>query len=171
MAIIIRTVVPDDAEPVTAFFAAVDRETKFLLFEPGERTRGPDGWRTRIEEICGDEHNEIFVAVDDARPGDLAGVLFVLGETRQRLKHSISPMVAVRQVYAGQGIATHLFEAMEEWARGRGIHRIFLHVQADNHRAVALYHRLGYRVEGFHRHAVRVDGAWVDDYTMAKLLE
>jgi len=171
MAITIRTVAPDDAEAITAFFLAVDNETKFLLFEPGERTRGPDGWRTRIEEIRGEDHNEIFVAVDDARPGELAGLIFVLGEVRRRLKHSISPMVVVRQAYAGQGIATRLFGAMEEWARERGVHRIYLHVQADNHRAVALYHRLGYRVEGFHRHAVLLDGQWVDDYTMAKLLE
>ena len=63
MSITIRTVVPDDAEAITAFFLAVDNETKFLLFEPGERTRGPDGWRTRIEEIRGEDHNEIFVAV------------------------------------------------------------------------------------------------------------
>ena len=175
MSITLRAVVPDDAEAITAFFLAVDNETKFLLFEPGERTRGPDGWRTRIEEIRSEDHNEIFVAVDDttvdAGPRDLAGVLFVLGEVRRRLRHSISPMVAVRQAYAGQGIATRLFEAMEEWARAHDIHRIYLHVQADNHRAVALYHRLGYHVEGFHRHAVRLDGEWVDDYTMAKLLE
>jgi len=175
MPITIRTVVPDDAEAITAFFLAVDNETKFLLFEPGERTRGPDGWRTRIEEIRGEDHNEIFVAVDDtvgdAGPGELAGVLFVLGEVRRRLRHSMSPMVAVRQAYAGQGIASRLFAAMEEWARAREIHRIYLHVQADNHRAVALYHRLGYHVEGFHRHAVLLDGQWVDDYTMAKLLE
>lgn len=171
MSITIRTVVPGDAEAITAFFLAVDNETKFLLFEPGERTRGPDGWRTRIEEIRGEDHNEIFVAIDDAMPGELAGLLFVLGEIRRRLRHSISPMVVVRQAYAGQGIATRLFVAMEDWARVHGIHRIHLQVQADNHRAVALYHRLGYHVEGFHRHAVRLDGEWVDDYTMAKLLE
>lgn len=171
MSISIRTVVPGDAEAITAFFLAVDNETKYLLFEPGERTRGPDGWRTRIDEIRGEDHNEIFVAVDDARPGELAGVLFVLGEVRRRLRHTISPMVAIRQAYAGQGIASRLFAAMDEWARAHKIHRIYLHVQADNHRAVALYHRLGYHVEGFHRHAVLLDGQWVDDYTMAKLLE
>ena len=38
MSITIRTVVPDDAEAITAFFLAVDNETKFLLFEPGKRT-------------------------------------------------------------------------------------------------------------------------------------
>ena len=171
MPTLIRTIQSEDAEALTALFDAIDRETKYLLFEPGERTRGPAEWRARIEEIRGEDHNEIFVAVDDARPGDLVGLIFILGEVRRRLRHSISPMVAVRQAYAGQGIATRLFEAMEEWARAHEIHRIYLHVQADNHRAVALYHRLGYHVEGFHRHAVRLDGEWVDDYTMAKLLE
>jgi RimJ/RimL family protein N-acetyltransferase len=171
MPIIIRTIEPDDAEAITSFFTAVDNETRFLLFEPGERTRGPEGWRTRIEEIRTGGADEIFAAVDSAVPGELAGLLFILGEARRRLKHSISPMIAVRQAYAGQGIATRLFAAMEEWARERGIHRIHLQVQCDNHRAVALYHRLGYHVEGFHRHAVWVDGRWVDDYTMAKLLE
>jgi RimJ/RimL family protein N-acetyltransferase len=56
-------------------------------------------------------------------------------------------------------------------AKARGLHRLHLQCQADNHRAVALYHRLGFFVEGFHRHAVRVDGKWVDGYTMAKLLD
>jgi RimJ/RimL family protein N-acetyltransferase len=169
MTIIIRTVVPDDAEAVTALFAAVDRETTFLLYEPGERTQGPAEWRQRIEEIRSGGHSEMFVAADEA--GELVGILVVLGNPRQRLKHSASLVVAVRQAYAGQGIATRLFAAMEEWARGRGLHRIYLQCQASNHRAVALYHRLGFFVEGLHRHAVRVDGAWVDDYTMAKLLE
>ena len=108
----------------------------------------------------------------DGQARRLAGLLFVLGEIRRRLRHSISPMVAVRQAYAGQGIATRLFDGDGGVGAGHAdIHRIYLHVQADNHRAVALYHRLGYHVEGFHRHAVRLDGQWVDDYTMAKLLE
>jgi RimJ/RimL family protein N-acetyltransferase len=171
MPITIRTITPDDAEAITAFFTAVDNETHFLLFEPDERTRGPDGWRMRIEEIRSGSTDEILVAVDEAVTGELAGLLFILGEARRRLKHSISPMVAVRQAYTGQGIATRLFEAMEQWARERGIHRIHLQVQCDNHRAVALYHRLGYQVEGLHRHAVRVADRWVNDYTMAKLLE
>lgn len=171
MPIVIRPIMPDDAAALTALFAAIDDESKFLLFEPGERTRGPDEWRQRIEEIrSGGSADEFFVA-DDEDAAQLVGVLVAMGDARQRLKHSASLLVAVRQAYAGQGIATRLFVAMEAWARQRGLHRLSLQVQADNHRAVALYHRWGFCVEGFHRHAVRLDGAWVDDYTMAKLLE
>lgn len=171
MSILIRPIQPDDAAAITALWAAIDGETKFLLFEPGERTRGPAEWRRRIEEIRSqDSADEIFVAADEDTP-ELAGVLVAIGDTRQRLRHSASLVVAVRETYAGQGIGKRLFAALEEWARERGLHRLYLQVQADNHRAVALYHKLGFVVEGFHRHAVRLDGAWVDDYTMAKLLE
>jgi RimJ/RimL family protein N-acetyltransferase len=171
MPITIRPITLDDAAAITALFAAIDRESKFLLFEPGERTQGPDEWRRRIEQTGGDGANAIFVAADDQAAGELVGVLIALGDARQRLRHSAALIVAVRQAYAGQGIATRLFAAAEAWARGRGLHRLYLQVQANNHRAVALYHRWGFTVEGFHRHAVRLDGAWVDDYTMAKLLE
>lgn len=170
MTIIIRSAELEDAVALTAFFTAIDSETKFLLFEPGERTQGPDEWRRRIDGTRAGGSNAIFVAADAETPTELAGVVIAIGDARQRLKHSASLVVAVRQHYAGQGIATRLFVALEAWARERGLHRLYLQVQAGNHRAVALYHRLGFWVEGFHRHAVRLDGEWVDDYTMAKLL-
>ena len=169
MTILIRPIQADDAGAITALFDAIDRETKYLLFEPGERTRGPAEWRARIEEIRGGGPDEIFVAADEDTHA-LVGVLVALGDTRQRLRHSASLVVAVRAAYAGQGVAKRLFAALEEWATARGLHRLYLQVQANNHRAVALYHKLGFTVEGFHRDAVRLDGEWVNDYTMAKLL-
>ena len=170
MPVLTRPITPEDAEALTALFAAIDGETKFLLFEPGERTQGPDEWRRRIAQTGDDGTNAIFVAADDHAPGELVGVLIALGDGRQRIRHSVGLIVAVHQAYAGQGIATRLFAALEEWARGRGLHRLYLQVQVNNHRAVALYHKWGFTVEGVHRHAVRLDGEWVDDYTMAKLL-
>jgi RimJ/RimL family protein N-acetyltransferase len=170
MSIRIRPIAAADAEAITALFTAIDSETRYLLYAPGERTTTPDEWRTRIAALHAEGTGEIFVAEDADTPGELAGFWLVRGETLQRLKHSATLVVAVRAAYAGQGIATRLYAAVEAWARVRGLHRLQLQVQADNHRAVALYHKLGFTVEGYHRHAVRLDEQWVDDYTMAKLL-
>lgn len=170
MPILIRPIQLEDAGAIMAFFAAIDRETRFLLYEPDERTTGVEEWGRRIEAMRGGGESEMLVA-EDTDAALLVGALVALGDTRRRLQHSVSLVVAVRQAYAGQGIATRLYTALEEWARSRGLHRLYLQVQADNHRAVALYHKWGFVVEGLHRHAVRLDGAWVDDYTMAKLLE
>lgn len=170
MPILIRPIQGEDAEAILAFFAAIDGETRFLLYEPGERTTGLEEWRRRIAAMRDGGESEMLVA-EDTDAAALAGAIVALGDTRRRLRHSASLVVAVRQAYAGQGIATRLYTAVETWAVGRGLHRLYLQVQADNHRAVALYHKWGFVVEGLHRHAVRLDGAWVDDYTMAKLLE
>jgi L-phenylalanine/L-methionine N-acetyltransferase len=59
-----------------------------------------------------------------------------------------------------------LMEHADRWA---GILRIELQVFADNHRAIALYRKFGFEIEGTHRaHALR-DGVYVDTLTMARL--
>ncbi len=51
------------------------------------------------------------------------------------------------------------------------IARIDLFVLSDNQRAIALYHSLGFTIEGRRRRMIRrPDGASVDDLLMARLL-
>ena len=40
-----------------------------------------------------------------------------------------------------------------------------------NHRAIARYQKMGFVIEGLHRDALLVDGRYVDEFTMAKLLD
>lgn len=168
MTVLIRTIERNDAEALTALLRVVDGETRFLLYEPGERTTTAAEWAARIAGMRSDGTGEMFVAVDGEL---LAGFLSVYGDKRQRVRHAAEVFVAVRQSHAGQGIGTRLFEAMEAWARAHGIHRLQLQVAVDNPAGLALYHKFGFRVEGLLRHAVRVEGRWGDDYVMARLLE
>jgi RimJ/RimL family protein N-acetyltransferase len=41
---------------------------------------------------------------------------------------------------------------------------------ADNQRAIALYRRMGYEREGLRRDSLLVDGRFVDEYAMARIL-
>ena len=50
------------------------------------------------------------------------------------------------------------------------LHRIFLHVFADNKAAVRTYEKCGFKREGILRHAAHIDGRYVDDVLMAKHL-
>ncbi|MGH3715694.1 MAG: GNAT family N-acetyltransferase [Micromonosporaceae bacterium] len=68
------------------------------------------------------------------------------------------------------GTASALLRAAETYVRERGGRRLFLHVLATNPVAQRVYERHGYVVEGRHRAAFLIDGAYVDDITMAKLL-
>ena len=56
-------------------------------------------------------------------------------------------VLAVAERAAGQGVARRLMEAVEEWARARGMWRVELTVFSVNTRARGFYEHLGYRDE------------------------
>ena len=79
-------------------------------------------------------------------------------------------MIGVLKEYAGRGIGSALMAEAERWARERGIRRLELTVQTHNQGARVLYEKMGFAVEGTRKYALRVEGSYVDEYYMAKLL-
>lgn len=119
-------------------------------------------WRTP-EEISRADHVILSEALTGHSPdsllllaereaGDSIGVLFV--STRRDYftgqPHAHVEIVALAPAAQGQGLGQRLMEEAERWARGSGYRSITLNVFADNTRALALYHRLGYAAETIH---------------------
>jgi RimJ/RimL family protein N-acetyltransferase len=78
--------------------------------------------------------------------------------------------MGVTQDCWGQGVGAALMNAVIEWLEARGVQRIELVVATDNRRALRLYRRYGFEIEGCQRGAVRLaEGDWRDDYQMARL--
>lgn len=169
MPVTIRPVRVEDAEDYLRLSLALDNETKFMLYEPGERTTTVDEQRKRLQAVLSSGNGLIFVA--EAETGELVGLLGAIGGPARRNRETVHIFVGVRQAYAGQGVGRRLFEAMETWARAWGAHRLELTVMAHNQRALALYQKLGFVIEGRLRDALKVDGAYVDEFTMCKILE
>ncbi len=71
----------------------------------------------------------------------------------------------------GAGVASALLVAAEELARSRGGRKLSLNVFGGNHRAQRLYARHGYLLEGRHPGEFLIDGAYVDDLTLAKVID
>jgi RimJ/RimL family protein N-acetyltransferase len=67
-------------------------------------------------------------------------------------------------------VGSRLLEELERLARAEGVHRLELTVLEDNERAVALYRRLGFEAEGRRRDSLKVEGRYVDELSLAKLL-
>jgi RimJ/RimL family protein N-acetyltransferase len=70
----------------------------------------------------------------------------------------------------GRGIGRSRLESLETWARSKGLHRLELTVNYDNERAIRLYEKFGFVKEGVKRHALRIDGRYVDAFYMAKFI-
>ncbi|GGA41823.1 GNAT family N-acetyltransferase [Paenibacillus yonginensis] len=92
------------------------------------------------------------------------------GSEPRRIRHTLYLVVGILQSYSGQGIGTRLFAEMEKWAADHDIHRLELTVMAHNERALALYRKAGFEVEGTKKDSIYVDGQYVDEFYMAKLI-
>lgn len=138
-----------------------------MMLEPGERTTSLDDLRRRIQRMI-NAPNQTILVVDDGE--QLVGYLSAAGGNYRRNQHCAHIVVGIRQAYVGQGLGTRLFRAIETWARANNLHRLELTVMAHNEAGIALYTKMGYEEEGIRRHALMVDGNWVDELFMAKLL-
>jgi putative acetyltransferase len=68
-------------------------------------------------------------------------------------------------------VGSALLTAAREQASARRLQRLELTVMTDNSRAVALYRRHDYEVEGVRRRALVRNGVAVDEYYMGCLLD
>lgn len=163
----IRTIRESDAEEFLSLLKRLDEETAFMLFEPGERLTTFEEQREIIRR-CPTGGDDVILVAECER--QLVGYIAAIGGKYKRNKHGVYVVVAVLQSFSGQGIGTKLFEEMEKWAGEGQVHRLELTVMVHNDRAIRLYKRMGFEIEGRKRHSLLVNGSYVDEYCMSKLL-
>ncbi|WP_332645328.1 GNAT family N-acetyltransferase [Lysinibacillus sp. 54212] len=139
----------------------------FMLFSPGERKMAPEQMGKLIEMLKSKVKSAIFVAQHD---DEVVGYLIVQGDQPSRIAHRAYIVIGIVSSFRGKGIGKALFQHAEEWAKGQGIHRLELTVIKHNEAAFNLYKKMGYEVEGTKRDSLLVDGSYVDEYYMAKLI-
>ena len=78
--------------------------------------------------------------------------------------------MCVHDAHHGRGIGSSLMAALVDTADNwLGLRRLELAVFTDNAPAIRLYKKFGFEIEGTRRAAAFRDGAFVDDYIMARL--
>ena len=90
--------------------------------------------------------------------------------TAVRRRHAMYLGITVVGDWQGRGVGDLLMAAAIEQAdRWLGVLRLELTVYADNTRAIALYRRHGFEMEGTLRAFALRDGVYVDAYAMARI--
>ncbi|MDM5326350.1 GNAT family N-acetyltransferase [Neobacillus sp. CF12] len=164
---VIREVNNDDAEGLVRLIKQVESDSQYMLFEAGERNIEPDQQVKRIEAMKKDGKSTIFVAEEK---DELIGYLIVMGGNAIRNKHSVYLVIGILSHYRGLGVGTKLFEELEKWAMVHQIHRLELSVVTHNEAGLRLYKKMDFKIEGTKRHSLLIDGEFVDEYYMSKLL-
>jgi ribosomal protein S18 acetylase RimI-like enzyme len=103
---------------------------------------------------------------EEEKSGHVVGWLSMEVLPFRRARHTGYLVMGVDTATAGRGIGRELLAAAEREASGRGLRRLELTVMTDNLRALSLYLRSGFRVEGLRHRALLRDGTAVDEYYM-----
>lgn len=162
----IRQAVCDDAESLLELKLLLDGETRFMMLEPGERQETAAEVAVRLQEIERRDNCVLLVADDGS---SLLGYIEADGGRFCRNRHSAHVVIGVRQSESGRGIGTALLRELNVWAEESGVHRLELTVMAHNSRAIALYEKAGYAVEGGRRDSLFVEGRYVDELALARI--
>ncbi|EGA90427.1 acetyltransferase [Planococcus donghaensis MPA1U2] len=160
----IRKAVQADAEQLAALMQHVE-ESNLMLFEPGERKITSGQLQKGLLSM--DEKSTVFVAENQ---NELIGYLVVIRENIKRKQHSAYLVIGVHQDVRGSGIGTKLLFAMEKWATANALRRIELTVIAQNKKAIALYEKMGFKIEGVKRDSLHINSEFVNEYYMSKLI-
>ncbi|WP_047979578.1 GNAT family N-acetyltransferase [Ornithinibacillus contaminans] len=163
----IREIKPSDAENLANLIQRVEASSQYMLWEAGERVIQPENQLTMIERINSEDNSTILVS---ERDNQLIGYLFAMGGNAKRNKHAAYIVIGISEGYRGQGIGKLLFKQLENWAASNNIKRLELTVVTKNEPGLSLYKKAGFEVEGTKRKSLIIDGEFVDEYYMSKIL-
>lgn len=161
-------IVPIAEEHIESFRAALDvvaKERRYLLFLEAPPLEEVKAFTRRCIEKGYPRH----VALVGSRVVGWCDVL--PNDRRVTTAHGGVLGIAVVPELRGHGIGSALLESVLKKARAAGLTRIELTVRDDNKRAIALYEKLGFAVEGLQRNAIRVDGKYENLVSMALLFD
>lgn len=171
----IREAVAEDAEAIIAYMKRITSEPdNGLLYEPGEFDWSIEQEQAFIQAQMDSDNGVMLVAEIDQPPETgktIIGLVNCGGGPRRANRHTVSLGISVKLEWRNQGVGTALMEQVIQWARETGIvTRIQLDVFETNERAIHVYEKLGFQVEGTKIRAYYKNGQWIDARFMTLLL-
>ncbi|MGG4395222.1 GNAT family N-acetyltransferase [Paenibacillus thiaminolyticus] len=165
----IRSASATDAEELSALRVQIDGETEFLDREPGEAFIDVPGFEQLIRSDSDKKRNIFLVAVVQNR---IVGFARCEGSQLKRFYHKVEFGVCVLKKFWGYGIGKNLLQQSIAWADSTGITKITLNVLETNEKAIALYKKLGFAIEGTLRNdKILSDGKYYNTIVMGRCID
>lgn len=163
--VLIRTGTPDDAEPLLACVREMLHEGQGFITSLEEFTVSVEDERKWIAEHVDNPYGLLLVALAGGR---IVGNINFRQHARSRQRHAGVFGIGVLPAWQGCGIGEALVRSLLQWARENPrIECVQLVVLADNPRAIRLYYKCGFAVDGVKPRAVKyADGHYTDEVSM-----
>lgn len=141
----IRSAKETDALNLSEVRLQTDGETENLDRERGESYIDELGFKQIIKEDTESDHNLFLVAEVDER---IIGFSRCAGNNLKRTSHKVEFGVCVLKEFWGYGVGQNLLKESIDWADSNDIRKMNLSVLETNEKAIKLYEKYGFEVEG-----------------------
>ncbi|WP_397538491.1 GNAT family N-acetyltransferase [Rummeliibacillus pycnus] len=141
----IRSAVEKDAKVLSELRLQIDGETENLDREEGEAFIDIQGFKQLVKTDTELTRNLFLVAVVQ---DTIVGFSRCEGTYLHRFTHKVEFGVCVLKEFWGHGIGKNLLKESIHWADSNNIKKITLNVLETNEKAIKLYSKLGFEIEG-----------------------
>ncbi|MNF88001.1 putative acetyltransferase YhhY [compost metagenome] len=145
MSYVIRSASLEDAQQLSDVRLMIDGETENMDRERGEGFIDPAGFAHLIQSDSSAGRTLLLVA---EAAGRIVGFSRCEGSCLNRLAHKIEFGVCVLKEYWGYAIGSNLLRESIRWADANGVKKIALSVLGTNDKAIRLYEKFGFEIEG-----------------------
>lgn len=166
---IIRSATANDAQALSNLRVQIDGETENMDREKGEGFIDAEGFEKLIHTDTESNRNLFLVAEVRDR---VVGFSRCEGNQLKRFSHKIEFGVCVIKEYWGYGIGKNLLKESISWADSNGLKKITLQVLETNDKAIKLYQKLGFEIEGIlKKDKILSDGNYYNTIIMGRFKE
>lgn len=163
----VRPAMKKDAKELSEIRVQIDGETQNLDREKGEAYIDKLGFEELVKTDTEKRNNLFLVAVVNDK---IVGFSRCEGNLLKRFAHKVEFGVCVLKEYWGYGIGTNLLKESIAWADSNEITKITLTVLETNEKAVDLYKKFGFKIEGIlEKDKLLSDGKYYNTIVMGRL--
>lgn len=165
---LLRSPTVDDAQDLLNYLKQTAGETPFLLRTPEECNLSVEEEVRFIENMRNSEFSLMILCTID---GKIARNCQLSRKTKIRNRHRGSIGIALIREFWNLGIGTAMFRELIALGKQWDLSQLELEVIEGNHRAIALYKKMGFEAVAAHPDAIRLeDGTMLKEFLMVKAL-
>ncbi|MFQ3543848.1 GNAT family N-acetyltransferase [Halobacillus rhizosphaerae] len=162
----IRSAREEDAKRLSEIRLKIDGETENLDREQGEDYIDEKAFKQLIKEDAQRGNNLFLVSEVN---GEIVGYSRCEGKVLKRSAHKAEFGLAILKAFWGLGIGGNLLRETVHWADEAGIKKVTLNVMETNDKAINLYKKFGFVIEGILKKDKQLsDGEFYNTVMMAR---
>lgn len=164
----IREARKEDARKLLEYLKIIGSESDNLLIDQNGLPYSIEEEEKIIEDRRKSLRSKFFIGFVGE---EIVSSLSLAASSRKRVEHNAELGISVLKIYWNKGVGTQMMDFAIKFSVNSGLIRnIYLEVRKDNHSAIHLYEKMGFKQLATLENKIRINDVYLDEVLMVKHL-